>query len=291
MNRQEKPIASLGRTREIMTEFKLSARKNIGQNFIIEPEIVKQIAESAHLDMQTAVIEIGPGIGALSQQLAQRAGKVLCFEIDERLKPVLEKTLQAYNNVEVVFKDFLQLDLLDCVSRLRKNYQKVVVCANLPYYITTPLLFHIFDSPADIPYITVMMQKEVGERLLAVPNTKEYNALSVIVQYRYKVKQVMKVSKNIFIPKPKVDSVVLQFTKQQPPQTVKDERAFYTMVKTSFTQRRKTIYNNLKILSADMEVILTAAGIDPSRRAESLSLEEFINLFEVYCEKESICEN
>ena len=291
MSNKEKAIATISKTKEIMEIFQLSTKKNFGQNFIIEPAIVEKIAIAAKLDDKTAVIEIGPGIGALTEQLAKRAKTVVCFELDERLEPVLDMSLAAYANIQIIFCDFLKVDLEECMQELEKEHEKVVVCANLPYYITTPVLFHIFDSKLDVPYITVMMQKEVAERFGALPNTKDYNALSVIIQYQYEVETVMKVSKNVFLPKPNVDSMVIQFHLKKDKQAVRDEKKFFQFVKQAFTQRRKTIYNNLKSLSSNIDKILLEAKIEPTRRAESLSLEEFIRLFEVYDEKESICEN
>jgi len=291
MSNKEKAIATISKTKEIMETFQISTKKNFGQNFIIEPAIVEKIAASAKLDDKTAVIEIGPGIGALTEQLAKLAKTVVCFELDERLGPVLDMSLATFSNVQVIFCDFLKVDLEECVQELRKTHEKIVVCANLPYYITTPVLFHIFDSKLEIPYITVMMQKEVAERFGALPNTKDYNALSVIIQYQYVVETVMKVSKNVFLPKPNVDSIVLQFQQKKEKKAVRNEKEFFQFVKQAFTQRRKTIFNNLKSLSTNINEILIKANIEPTRRAESLSLEEFIHLFEVYDEKESICED
>ena len=291
MSYKEKAIATYSRTKEIMEKFQLFTKKNYGQNFIIDPTTVEKIALLAQLGERTAVIEIGPGIGALTEQLAKHSKTVVCFEVDERLKPVLEMSLQEYGNIEVIFEDFLKVDLDYYVKVLKKSHERVVVCANLPYYITTPVLFHIFDSKADISYITVMMQKEVANRLSAICSTKDYNALSIIVQYKYNVKVVMKIGKNVFLPKPNVDSSVVQFEKKNIGKVVSDEERFFEFVKAAFTQRRKTIFNNLKAVSSNIEVILKEAGIGLERRAESLTVEEFIDLFEVYYEKESIRKN
>ena len=281
----KKAIATYTTVNRIMAEYQLFTKKNYGQNFIIEPSIVENIAEKSHLDQETAVIEVGPGIGALTEQLAKRAGKVVAYEIDTRLIPVLKDTLEDYSNIEILFEDFLESNLEEKVIELQKEYKKVVLAANLPYYITTPILFKLFESDADIPVITVMMQKEVADRFSATVNTKEYNALSVIVQYLYQVEVIIKVSKNVFHPKPAVDSSVVQFIKIDRKLPVSNQKEFFSFVKGAFKQRRKTILNNLKSYSnKPIEQVLNQAGIQPNRRAESLSLEEFIQLFEVYYE-------
>lgn len=288
---ENKPIATISRTNEILEKFDLHARKAFGQNFITEPSVVQRIAGFSKCD-DCAVIEIGPGIGALTEQLALRAKKVLTFEIDDRLPEVLAYSLQAYDNVEIRHQDFLEVDLKKIVDALKKEYGKVVLCANLPYYITTPLLFKIFEAKVDISDITVMMQKEVGDRMAAKVSSKDYNALSVIVQYYYDVKTVMKVPRSVFNPKPNVDSSVVQFTKKTALLPLKDEALFLELVKACFKQRRKTIYNNLREYLKDKDLtssILEEAKIEPSKRAEDLSLEIFIRLSEVVYERKSVC--
>ncbi len=276
----KKPIASVSRTKEILDQFNLSAKKGYGQNFIIEPNIVERIAGFSQCE-NACVIEIGPGIGALTQQLALRAEKVLAFEIDDRLIEVLSCTLKDYPNVEVVHQDFLKLDFEKRVQELKEKYAKVVLCANLPYYITTPILFKIFESSCPVDAICVMVQKEVGDRFCAKPSTKDYNALSVIGQYLYEIKTVMKIPKTIFNPKPKVDSSVVRFI---PKQEVRynQEREFFDFVKACFKQRRKTLYNNLREYYLDKEkaqAILEAANLSLNVRAEALEVEEFKRLY------------
>ena len=227
------------------------------------------------------VFEIGPGIGALTQMLSKEADKVVAFEIDERLPEVLADTLADCDNVEVVLQDFLNIDLKEVTKPYLDEGYEVVVAANLPYYITTPILFKIFEADAGISQITVMMQKEVADRFAAKCNTKDYNALSVITQYRCTVKNVLKVPKNVFNPKPNVDSAVLQFRFKENDPTI-NEPMFYKLVKGCFTQRRKTLLNNLFETIGDKELarkVLTDSGIDPARRAESCGLEEFIGLY------------
>lgn len=285
-----KPIATISRTNEILEQFDLYAKKSFGQNFITDPAVVKKIASLSQCE-GAAVIEIGPGIGALTEQLAQMAKWVVAFEIDERLPEVLSYSLKEYDNVEILQQDFLEAELVPVVESLKKEYGKVVLCANLPYYITTPLLFKIFESKADIETITVMMQKEVGDRMAASVSTKDYNALSIIVQYYYDVKTVMKVPRTVFNPKPNVDSSVVQFTRKEKIAEVPDEKLFLNLVKACFKQRRKTIYNNFREYLQDKDLalsLLQKAQIDPKSRAEDLTTERFIRLSEVLYERKSV---
>ncbi|MGX8851317.1 16S rRNA (adenine(1518)-N(6)/adenine(1519)-N(6))-dimethyltransferase RsmA [Amedibacillus sp. YH-ame10] len=278
-----KPIATPSRTKEILETYDLFAKKNYGQNFLIESSVVEKIARSAMVSDHCVVFEIGPGIGALTQYLCEYAKKVVSFEIDERLPAVLKETLSEYDNFEIVLQDFLEIDLVKWVEKYKKEGYDVVIAANLPYYITTPILFKIFESHADISAITVMMQKEVADRFHAVPNTKDYNALSIITQYRCDVKSVMKVPKNVFMPKPNVDSAVLQFRFIERDNTI-EETHFFEMVKACFKQRRKTILNNFGEYCENKEsarLILEKAQIEVARRAESLGMDEFIHLYEV----------
>lgn len=289
-----KPIATPSRTKEILAAYDMFAKKGYGQNFLIEPSVVDKIARAALTEEPCVVFEIGPGIGALTEYLCTYASHVVSFEIDERLPVVLHDTLQAYHNYEIVLQDFLTIDLSAWVQRYRAMGYSVVIAANLPYYITTPILFKIFASGTDIAAITVMMQKEVADRFYANVNTKEYNALSVITQYRCHVQQVMKVSRHVFMPQPKVDSTVLQFRFNKHSDKI-DTASFFRMVKACFKQRRKTMLNNLGEYFDDKENahrILGIAGIDVSRRAESLELNQFLHLYEVIQnEGTSVCEN
>lgn len=278
-----KPIATPSRTKEILAKHDVFAKKNYGQNFLIEPSVVEKIARSAIGEKKCVAFEIGPGIGALTQYLCEYAQKVVSFEIDERLPEVLKDTLQEYGNFEIVLQDFLTIDLNAWVEKYRQEGYEVVVAANLPYYITTPILFKIFEAEANISSITVMMQKEVADRFYAKVNTKDYNALSVITQYRCEVSPVMKVPKNVFMPKPNVDSAVLQFRFKQRNENIEEE-VFFEMVKACFKQRRKTMLNNFGEYLQDKAkamALLEQANIDPKRRGESVSLAEFLVLYEV----------
>lgn len=281
---RNKPIATPSRTKEILATYDMFAKKNYGQNFLVDPSVVEKIARNAVVSDHCVVLEIGPGIGALTQYLCEYAQKVISFEIDERLPEVLADTLAEYDHFELVMQDFLNVDLKSYVTQYTKEGYDVVIAANLPYYITTPILFKIFESKAEIAAITVMMQKEVADRFNAVVNTKEYNALSIVTQYRCHVKSVMKVPKNVFMPKPNVDSAVLQFTFKENDEGF-DEEAFFELVKGCFKQRRKTILNNYGAYvedKAQAKKELVMAGIDEQRRAESMTLDEFKHLYEVH---------
>lgn len=278
----DRAIATIKRTKEIQEKYNVFTKKTFGQNFIIEPRVVEKIADAAIQSRDELVFEIGPGIGALTQFLCENADQVVAFEIDERLPKVLENEI-GFDHLKVVLQDILKVDINEEIRKYRKDGQKVVFASNLPYYITTPILFTLFEASEPIERITVMMQKEVGDRFLACSNDKEYNALSVITQYRCDIKKVMDVSRHIFWPKPNVDSMVLQFTFHHKYKLEKEE-LFFKMVKACFTQRRKTIYNNFQGIISDKErakELLEKAGLDPSIRAQQCSLEDFIRLYEV----------
>jgi 16S rRNA (adenine1518-N6/adenine1519-N6)-dimethyltransferase len=273
----EKPISANARTLAILKKFGISAKKGFGQNFIIDPSIVEKIARLSGIDENSIVVEVGPGIGALTEQLAIKAKSVTAFEIDPRCIEVLADTLSPYPNVNVVLQDFLSVTDDELPSG------ELVLCANLPYYVTTPILFHIIEDMPRITSFTIMVQKEVADRFVAKPSTKDYNALSIIVQTLFEVKTVMNVSKAVFLPRPTVDSAVVRF-KRKSTLPIEDADRFFRLVKTAFTQRRKTLANNLKEIS-DNETIqskLLEAGLDLKVRAEALTLNDFYRLYEVW---------
>ena len=273
----EKPISANARTLAILKKFGISAKKGFGQNFIIDPSVVEKITRVAEISETSIVIEVGPGIGALTEQLALKAKSVTAFEIDPRCIEVLADTLSNFSNVTVILQDFLSVSDSDLPPG------ELTLCANLPYYVTTPILFHIIEKLLRITSFTIMVQKEVADRFVAKPSTKDYNALSIIVQTLFDVKTVMHVSKAVFHPRPTVDSAVVRFVRKQHV-AIEDTERFFKFVKTTFTQRRKTIANNLKEIS-DSETIQTnlhRAGLDPSVRAEALSLADFYRLYEVW---------
>jgi len=277
-----KPIAAPSRTGEILNQYGLRAKKGFGQNFLIDVSVVSRIAENAHCE--GAVIEVGPGIGSLSEQLALRSRHVRSYEVDERLLPVLADTLSAYDNVEIILQDILEADLAASVKELKEKYGTVSLCANLPYYITTPVLFRLFECPEKIEWITVMVQKEVAERFAAGPGNKEYGALSVEASLLYEVKKLFNVPRTCFSPAPNVDSAVIQFHRRELIPAAQTSE-FFAFVRGCFVQRRKTLYNNLKSYFTENEniaAILEEAGIDPGVRAQNMDAQQFIALYEVW---------
>jgi 16S rRNA (adenine1518-N6/adenine1519-N6)-dimethyltransferase len=275
----DKPIASVSRTRQILNTWNLRARKNYGQNFLTDVSVVARAADASHCE--GAVIEIGPGIGSLTEQLALRSRHVLSYEVDARLLPVLAEELSAYDNVEIILQDFLECDLAGRTAELLKQYGSVSVCANLPYYVTTPILFKLFEGPQEIEWITVMVQKEMGDRFSAAPGTSEYSALSAECQVLYDVKKLFSVPPGAFSPPPKVDSAVIQFHRRS---GVSADAGLFELMRASFQQRRKTLYNNLKEYLGSGEAagtLLEQAGIPPETRAQSLPPEAFVHLYSI----------
>lgn len=276
-------IATPSRTKEIMKEHGFSFKKSLGQNFLTEPNILRNIAGTAELTKEDYVIEIGPGIGALTEHLARNAAHVLAFEIDQRLISVLDDTLSPYDNVTVINEDILKADVETIVSEVFPENARIKVVANLPYYITTPIMMHLLMSKLDIEMMVVMMQKEVADRITAVPKTKAYGSLSIAVQYYMDAELAFIVPKTAFVPQPNVDSAIIKLVKREMPRVeVTDEDFFFRVSKSGFAQRRKTLWNNLvshfgkeEETKKWLELSLEESGIDPKRRGETLSLEEF----------------
>ncbi|MDQ0158441.1 16S rRNA (adenine1518-N6/adenine1519-N6)-dimethyltransferase [Alkalibacillus salilacus] len=282
-----KSIATITRTKEIMERHQLSFKKSLGQNFLIDVNILEKIVSKAGIDDETVVIEVGPGIGALTEQLAKKAEHVYAFEIDGRLIDVLEDTMSPYPQVTVIHQDILEVDLNTFIAEHVPEGKKVKVVANLPYYITTPILMKLLSSQLPIESITVMMQKEVAARMAAAPNSKDYGSLSIAVQYYTESDVIMTVPKTCFVPQPNVDSAILQlYVRSQPYVSVKDEALYFELVQASFGQRRKTLRNNLKrafkdLDAAELDQVFAESNIDGTRRGESLTLEEFGYLSDV----------
>lgn len=278
-----KDIATPIRTQEIMAKYDLKVKKSLGQNFLIDPNILRKIVGQADLTKKSAVIEIGPGIGALTEHLAREAGKVLAFEIDQRLLPVLADTLSPYDNISIVHADILKTDVQAAIDSELADYDDIVVVANLPYYVTTPIILKLLLEKLPIRGMVVMLQKEVAERITAKPGTKAYGSLSIAIQYYTQAEMALTVPKSVFLPQPNVDSAVIRMTKREVPEVeVIDEDFFFSVTRGSFVQRRKTILNNLQVAmplgKEKKELILKAleeAGIDPIRRGETLSIKEF----------------
>ncbi|WP_312753682.1 16S rRNA (adenine(1518)-N(6)/adenine(1519)-N(6))-dimethyltransferase RsmA [Rummeliibacillus suwonensis] len=278
-----KDIATPVRTKEILKKYGFSFKKSLGQNFLIDPNILRNIVGYADLTKESAAIEIGPGIGALTEHLARAAGKVVSFEIDQRLLPVLEDTLSPYSNVKIVHSDVLKADVANIIKEELAHYKDIMVVANLPYYVTTPILLKLITENLPIRGMVVMMQKEVADRISATPGTKAYGSLSIAVQYYMNAEVVMTVPKTVFMPQPNVDSAVLRLTRREElPVRVIDESFLFEVVRSSFAQRRKTILNNLQSQLPNgkekKEYILSAlakVNIEPTRRGETLSIVEF----------------
>ncbi|MGX7014847.1 16S rRNA (adenine(1518)-N(6)/adenine(1519)-N(6))-dimethyltransferase RsmA [Vagococcus silagei] len=277
-------IATPSRTKEILEKYGFSFKKSLGQNFLTEPNILRKIAATAELGPEDCVMEVGPGIGALTEHLAQSAGKVLTFEIDQRLIPVLEDTLSPYPNVSVVNEDVLKVDLVaEANQAFGAEHPNVKVVANLPYYITTPIMMHLLMSELTIDTMVVMMQKEVAARMSAEPGTKAYGSLSIAVQYYMEAELAFIVHKTAFVPQPNVDSAIIKLTRRvEPIVNVLNEDFFFELTRSAFTQRRKTLWNNLISHFGKSEqkkewltAALEATNIDPKRRGETLSITEF----------------
>lgn len=278
-------IATPKRTKEVLHKYGFSFKKSLGQNFIIDTNILQKMISASQIDHTCGVIEIGPGIGSLTEQLALVAKKVVAFEIDQRLLPVLNDTLAAYENIEIIHEDILQANLHQTIETYFTPNLSLHIVANLPYYITTPILMNILQQQIQVQSITVMLQKEVAERMAAEPKTKEYGSLSIAVQYYTEARIVMDVPKTVFIPQPNVTSTVLQLKKREKPYVdVTDEKFFFSIVQASFTHRRKTLRNNLvryfknSYPTDRIHHVLKKAEIDGERRGETLTIQEFARL-------------
>lgn len=274
----DKPIiASPQVTQHILNRFKLRADKKLGQNFLIDENVVRQIVEAAELSEADTVLEVGPGIGTLTQGLAESKAKVVAVELDTRLLPVLATTLEGYDNVRVVHGDILKVNIMEEIGA-----PEFKVCANLPYYITTPIIFALLEKRLPMERLVAMVQKEVAERMAAQPGGKEYGALSVAIQYYTEPEIAFIVPPTSFIPAPAVDSAVIVCKRRsKPPVEVCDEALFFRVVKAAFSLRRKMLSNSLKNMGIKGEKVakwLELAGVDGKRRAETLSLEDFAKL-------------
>ena len=279
-------IADYSVTKAVLERHGFTFKKSFGQNFLTDTNILQKIVDTAEIDDQVNVIEIGPGIGALTEFLAERAAQVMAFEIDHRLVPILADTLRDFDNVTVVNEDILKVDLAQHIQNFKNPDLPIKVVANLPYYITTPILMHLIESGIPFSEFVVMMQKEVADRISAQPNTKAYGSLSIAVQYYMTAKVAFIVPRTVFVPAPNVDSAILKMVRRpEPAVAVEDESFFFKISKASFTHRRKTLWNNLTGYCGKTEEVkdkltkaLDQAGLSPSVRGEALSLEEFASL-------------
>ncbi len=279
-------LGNAARTKEVLAKYNMSAKKKFGQNFLIDSHVLEGIVEAAGVTKDDLVLEIGPGIGSLTQYLAEAAGKVIAVEIDKTLLPVLADTLSEYDNVTVINEDILKVNLDEVVTE--NGGRPIKVVANLPYYITTPIIMKLFESRARIESITVMVQKEVADRMAAGPGGKDYGSLSLAVGYYAKAVTVMDVPPSSFIPQPNVGSAVVNLSRYAEPRvSVQDEKRLVEIVRTAFNQRRKTLSNSLSnnpaLRVSRQEVVdaLVKMGVDEKARGEILTLEQFAELSDI----------
>ena len=279
-------IADHSVTRAILERHGFTFKKSFGQNFLTDTNILQKIVDTAEIDKKVNVIEIGPGIGALTEFLAESAAEVLAFEIDDRLVPILADTLRDFDNVTVVNQDILKVDLAQYIAEFKNPDLPIKVVANLPYYITTPILMHLIESGIPFSEFVVMMQKEVADRISAQPNTKAYGSLSIAVQYYMTAKVAFIVPRTVFVPAPNVDSAILKMVRRERPAVeVQDEKFFFKVSKASFVHRRKTLWNNLtsyfgksEEVKTKLERALEKADLAANVRGEALDLAAFARL-------------
>lgn len=279
-------IADYSVTRAVLERHGFTFKKSFGQNFLTDTNILQKIVDTAEIDENVNVIEIGPGIGALTEFLAENAAEVMTFEIDERLIPILADTLRDFENVKIINEDILKSDLQARIKEFTNPELPIKVVANLPYYITTPILMHLIESGISFSEFVVMMQREVADRISAQPNSKSYGSLSIAVQYYMTAKVAFIVPRTVFVPAPNVDSAILKMTRRDKPAVeVKDEPFFFKVSKASFTHRRKTLWNNLTScfgksdeIKTRLEIALNNADLSPNVRGEALDLQEFSRL-------------
>lgn len=272
------------KTIEVIQKYQFDFQKKFGQNFLIDGRVLEKIMDAADITKEDFVLEIGPGIGTMTQYLAERAREVLAVEIDKNLIPILAETLSEYENVDILNADILKTDL-NKIAEEKNGGHPIKVVANLPYYITTPIIMGVFESHVPVENVTVMVQKEVADRMQAGPGTKDYGALSLAVQYYAEPYIAANVPPNCFMPRPKVGSAVIRLTKHKtPPVQVKNEKLLFQLIRASFNQRRKTLQNGIKNFSGfnfskeEVAEALEQMGVSPTIRGEALTLEQFAQL-------------
>lgn len=263
--------------KELLEKNGFSLKKKFGQNFIIDENVINSIIDKSKIDKDTLVIEVGPGAGSLTYKLGISAKNVICYEIDTTLENVLKENTRDLNNVKIIYQDFLKANVLDDIKGY--EYKKLYFVANLPYYITTPIIIKIIEDCVPVDKMVFMVQKEVGNRFKALPGSKEYGSLSVYLNYYFDVKKILDISRHVFMPEPNVDSIIVEFSKKENLLAVKNEEVFFKLIRDSFTQKRKTLRNNLKGYNLEkIEEVLNRHNLDLSVRAEQLSTEIFIEI-------------
>jgi 16S rRNA (adenine1518-N6/adenine1519-N6)-dimethyltransferase len=272
-----KELKKMNNIKQIIEENNFNFKKKYGQNFLIDDNILNKIVNSANVDCNTLVIEIGVGSGNLTKKIASVAKTVLGYEIDTSLQPILNETLKDYSNVDIVYDDFLKRDIKTDLTEY--NYNTIYVIANLPYYITTPIITKLIEEDIEISKMIIMVQKEVGERLNAKPNSKDYNSLTIFIDYFFEVSKLFDVSKNVFIPKPNVDSVIIQLKKKENRYALNNEELFFKLIRDAFKYKRKNLRNNLKGYNLDKIIdTLKKYNLDLTVRAEQLTIEQFVDM-------------
>ena len=279
------------KTIETIQKYQFAFQKRFGQNFLIDSHVLDKIVNAAGITKEDCVLEIGPGIGTMTQYLAEHAGRVVAVEIDTNLLPILAETLKDYSNVTVINEDILKVDMNSLVEEYN-NGRPIKVVANLPYYITTPIIMGLFESNVPIENITVMVQKEVADRMQVGPGSKDYGALSLAVQYYASPYIVANVPPNCFIPRPNVGSAVIRLTRyQEPPVQVKDAKLMFRLIRASFNQRRKTLQNGLNnspelsFSKEEIAAVIESLGLPAAVRGEALTLEQFAALANAFTER------
>lgn len=263
--------------KELLEKNGFSLKKKFGQNFIIDENVINSIIDKSKIDKDTLVIEVGPGAGSLTYKLGMSAKNVVCYEIDTTLENVLKENISGLNNVKVIYQDFLKANVLDDIKGY--EYKKLYFVANLPYYITTPIIIKIIEDCIPVDKMVFMVQKEVGNRFKALPGSKEYGSLSVYLNYYFDVKKILDISRHVFMPEPNVDSIIVEFSKKENLLPVENEEVFFKLIRDSFNQKRKTLRNNLRGYDLEkIEQVLKRHNLDLSVRAEQLSTEIFIEI-------------
>lgn len=292
MNDKTPYLGNPQKTIEVIQKYEFAFQKKFGQNFLIDTHVLEKIISAAQITKDDLVVEIGPGIGTMTQYLACAAREVVAVEIDKMLIPILKDTLSAYDNVTIINEDVLKVDLKKLAEE-KNGGKPVKVVANLPYYITTPIIMGLFENHVPLHSITIMVQKEVADRMRMGPGTKDYGALSLAVQYYAEPYLVANVPQNCFMPRPKIGSAVIKLTvHEKPPVTVRDEKLMFRLIRASFNQRRKTLANGLNnspelhYSKEQIAAAIEALGTSPSVRGEALTLEQFARLADIFLELE-----
>lgn len=283
-------IANLNNTKMLLDKYNLSAKISLGQNFLVDENVIDKIVNSVDRVDSLVIIEVGPGLGALTEKMLPICDKLLAIEIDQNMVKVLNENFENEAKLEIINEDILKVNLDDLVSKLKEEFSHVYLVANLPYYITSEILFSIFELNSDIDEMLIMVQTEFGERLISKHNTKAYRPLTVTAKTFYKSKLIFNISKNVFYPKPNVTSSIVKMVRKN--SDIQDRKAYLDFVELCFTQKRKTIYNNLRTEYSEEFVleILELAKIQSNMRPAQLDIADYIRLFEVFYEKKSICQ-